>query len=97
MPTKKEYKDFVLGQLNGVGEITFKQMMGEYLLYLNGLLIGGIYDDRLLVKKTAENSCFGMPDALPYDGAKPMYSVDCIDDKEKLSDVILKTYEGLSK
>ena len=87
MPTKKEYKDFVLEQLNGLGEITCKQMMGEYLLYLNGVLFGGIYDDRLLVKKTVKNSCFSMSDALPYGGAKPMYNVDCIDDKQKLSDV----------
>ena len=97
MPTKKDYKDFVLEQLGGLGEITCKQMMGEYLLYLNGVLFGGIYDDRLLVKKTTTNGRYGMAEALPYSGAKPMLKVDCLDDKEKLSEVILKTYEGLSK
>ena len=97
MATSKEYKDFILEQFDGFLSITLKPMMGEYLLYYNGVLFGGIYDDRLLVKKTKTNADFGMGEALPYDGAKSMYLVDYIDDKEKLKKLVLKTCEGLQK
>lgn len=97
MATKKEYKDFVLEQFDGFSGITLKPMMGEYLLYYNGVLFGGIYDDRLLVKKTKTNADFGMSEALPYGGAKSMYLVGFIDDKEKLKELVLKTCEGLQK
>ena len=60
MPTKKEYKDFVLEQLKGLDNITVKPMMGEFLLYYNGVLFGGIYDDRLLFKKTEIGAAYGM-------------------------------------
>ena len=97
MATSKEYKDFILEQFDGFLSITLKPMMGEYLLYYNGVLFGGIYDDRLLVKKTKTNADFCMSEALPYDGAKTMYLVDFIDDKEKLKELVLKTCEGLQK
>ena len=70
MASTKEYRDYILEQLSLVPEITCRPMMGEFLLYADGMLFGGIYDDRLLVKKTEGNSGFGMSEALPYEGAK---------------------------
>lgn len=95
MSTSKEYKDFILEQLNLSDDITYKPMMGEYLLYKDGLLFGGIYDNRLLVKMTESNKKYCLTTALPYDGAKPMYSVDDVDDKEKLKNIVFDTYKGL--
>ena len=95
MATTKDYKDFILEQLNILDNITCKSMMGEYLLYYNGLLFGGIYDDRLLVKKVDNNKKYNMQESIPYDGAKPMYLVDDVDDKEKLKNIVIDTCKGL--
>ena len=95
MATTKEYRDFILEQLNPSDNITVKPMMGEYLLYKDGVLFGGIYDNRFLVKITESNKKYGLTTALPYDGAKPMFSVDEVDDKEKLKDIVLDTCKGL--
>ena len=97
MASTKEYKKFILEQLNLLNEIVCKPMMGEYLLYYNNLLYGGIYDDRLLVKKTDSNKKYNMKESIPYDGAKTMYLVENIDNKEKLRDIVLDTCEGLMK
>ena len=91
----KEYKDFVLEQLDTL-EITCKPMMGEYLLYYNKILFGGIYDDRLLVKKVENNKKYNMQEAIPYENAKPMYLVGDIDNKEILKEIILDTYKDLN-
>ena len=96
MPSSKEYKEFVLDKLNGEN-VAIKPMMGEYLLYFNGVLVGGIYDNRLLVKITEDNSSFGLEKASPYEGAKPMYLVDFIDEKQRLIEFINKTYGSLLK
>ena len=66
MATSKEYKDFILEQLNLLDAITCKSMMGEYLLYYNGTLFGGIYDNRFLVKKTETNKKYNMEEQIPY-------------------------------
>lgn len=95
MATTKEYKDFVLEQLNLLSNITCKPMMGEYLLYYNGIWFGGIYDDRLLVKIVDSNKEYNMQESIPYDGAKTMYLVDDIDNQEKLKDIVLNTYKDL--
>lgn len=95
MSTTKDYKDFVLEQLSEIPNITSKPMMGEYLLYQNGTLFGGIYDDRLLVKITPTNQEYQMPEEMPYDGAKPMYLVEDLDDKEKLGEIVTNTVKGL--
>lgn len=95
MATAKEYKDFILEQLNLADGITCKPMMGEYLLYFKGKLFGGIYDNRLLVKITKSNESYGLDKALPYDGAKPMFLIDCVDDREKLKNIVFDTYKGL--
>ena len=97
MATTKDYKEFILDELSLLDNITCKPMMGEYLLYYNGTLFGGIYDDRLLVKIVNNNSKYNMEEVIPYDNAKPMYLVDDVDNKELLKDIILATYEGLKK
>ena len=93
MASTKEYRDYVLEQLSD-NNITCKSMMGEYLLYYNGVLFGGIYDDRLLVKKTDNNSKYKMEEAIPYKNAKTMYLVDT-DDMDTLKEIVLDTYEDL--
>lgn len=95
MATKKEYKDFVLEQLSLLDNITCKSMMGEYLLYYNGVLFGGIYDNRLLVKIVKSNKKLNMKEAIPYTGAKPMYLVDEIDNRESLKEIIMDTCKDL--
>ena len=95
MATTKEYKDYVLEQLSLVDDISYKPMMGEYLLYRNGILFGGIYDDRLLVKIVDSNKKYGMSESIPYDGAKPMYLVCDIDNMELLKEIIIDTCKDL--
>ena len=96
MASTKEYRDYILEQLSLVPGITCRPMMGEFLLYADGVLFGGIYDDRLLVKITPGNDKFGMSEALPYEGAKKMYLVDEVDDKERLKEIIERTIKGLN-
>ena len=95
MATTKEYRDFILEQLNLLDNITCKSMMGEYLLYYNGILFGGIYDDRLLVKKVIGNKKYNMQESIPYQNAKSMYLVSDVDNPELLKDIVLDTYESL--
>ena len=90
MASSREYLEFVLDQLSALNGISYKAMMGEFILYYQGKIIGGIYDDRLLVKptKTAKQM---MSDALleiPYDGAKEMILVDDIDNREFLCNLL---------
>ena len=95
MATTKDYRDFILEQLNLLDNITCKSMMGEYLLYYNGILFGGIYDDRLLVKIVDSNKKYNMKESIPYDGAKPLYLVDDVDNKELLKEIVIETCKGL--
>ena len=97
MASTKEYLDFVLEQLSELEEITYRVMMGEYILYYRGKIIGGIYDDRLLVKPV-KSAISLMPTAtyeLPYDGAKEMLLVDNIDSKEFLTELFNSMYDEL--
>lgn len=83
MPSSKEYLDFILEQLCELDDISCRPMMGEYILYVQGRVIGGIYDDRFLVKPTKSARAL-MPDAafeLPYEGAKEMLLVDNVEDR----------------
>ena len=97
MASTKDYKDFILEQLNLLDNITCKSMMGEYLLYYNGILFGGIYDDRLLVKIVDSNKKYNMQESIPYESAKPMYLVDDVDNQELLRDIVLDTCKDLKK
>lgn len=97
MVSSREYLEFILGQLSGLEEITHRAMMGEYILYYRGRVIGGIYDDRLLVKPVPA-AVSRMPEApreLPYEGARPMLLVGNVDDREFLTELIGAMYEEL--
>ena len=97
MATTKEYKDFIIEQLELLDNITYKAMMGEFLLYYNDLLFGGIYDNRLLVKIVKTNKKYNMEEQIPYEGAKPMYLVDDVDNRELLKEIVIDTCKGLLK
>lgn len=97
MASSKVYLDFIIEQLSEVGEITYKAMMGEYIIYYRGKIVGGIYDDRLLVKPVKAAVSL-MPDAtyeLPYEGAKEMLLVEDVDNKEFLTKLIVAMYDEL--
>ena len=97
MASNKEYLDFVLEQLSELEEITYRAMMGEYILYYRGKIIGGIYDDRLLVKPV-KSAVSLMPTAtyeLPYEGAKEMLLVDNVDSKGFLTKLFDAMYVEL--
>ena len=97
MASSKEYLDFILDQLSGLDGISWRAMMGEYVIYLRGKVVGGIYDDRFLVKPT-ETARAMMPEAgteLPYEGAKEMLLVDDVDNKEFLTELLETMYDEL--
>ena len=97
MASSKEYLDFILEQLSELEEITYKSMMGEYIIYYRGKIVGGIYDDRFLVKPVKSATAY-MPNAgceLPYDGAKKMLLVDDVDNKEFLTGLFNSIYDEL--
>ena len=99
MASTKEYRDFILEQLSELDEVSFRAMMGEYILYYRGRVFGGIYDDRLLVKPVP-SAVKLMPDAsmeLPYDGAKEMILVDDVDNREFLCELVRSMWEDLSE
>lgn len=95
MASTKEYRDFVLEQLSEVPDVTCCPMMGEFLLYSAGVLFGGIYDDRLLIKIVLGNEQYKMSESIPHDGAKPMYLVEDVNDREKLAEIVKNTVKGL--
>ncbi len=95
MASSKEYLSFILEQLSELEDITYRAMMGEFIIYYGGKIVGGIYDDRLLVKPT-KSAMIYMPEAtyeLPYEGAKEMLLVDNVDSKEYLSGLFKAMYE----
>ena len=97
MASSKEYLDFILEQLSELDDVSYRAMMGEYILYYCGKVIGGIYDDRFLVKPT-KSAVAMMPNAemeLPYEGAKEMLLVDDVDNKEFLRKLLEAMYEEL--
>lgn len=97
MASSKEYLDFILDQLSGLDEISCRAMMGEYIVYYRGKIVGGIYDDRFLVKPTKSAAAM-MPDAekeLPYKGAKEMLLVDNVENREFLQELLNAMYDEL--
>ena len=97
MASTKEYLDFILGQLSNLEEITYRSMMKEYILYYRGKIVGGIYDDRLLVKPVA-SAIHYLPKVryeLPYDGAKKMLLVEEVDNREFLEGLFQVMYDEL--
>ena len=90
MASSKGYLDFILEQLSELDGIAYRAMMGEYILYYRGKVVGGIYDDRLLVKPV-KSAVALMPDAdmeLPYEGAKEMLLIDNVDDRTFLKELL---------
>ena len=97
MASSKEYLDFILERLSELDDVTYRAMMGEYIIYYRGKIVGGIYDDRFLVKPT-KSAVTMMPNAdmeLPYEGAKEMLLVDDMDNKEFLRELLEAMYEEL--
>lgn len=97
MASNKKYLDFVLEQLSELEEITYRAMMGEYIIYYRGKIIGGLYDDRFLVKPV-KSAIALMPDAiyeLPYEGAKEMLLVEDVDNREFLKQLFNDMYDEL--
>ena len=97
MASSKEYLEFVLEQLSGLEDVSFRAMMGEFILYYRGKIVGGIYDDRFLVKPVKAAVAM-MPEAeleVPYEGAKKMLLVDNVDDKELLCSLLEAMYDEL--
>ena len=97
MASSKEYLDYILEQLSELDDVTYRAMMGEYIIYYRGKVVGGIYDDRFLVKP-AKSAAAMMPNAdaeLPYEGAKEMLLVDDVDNKEFLRKLLEAMYEEL--
>ena len=97
MASSKEYLDFILAQLSDLDDVSYRAMMGEYIIYYRGKVVGGIYDDRFLVKPT-KSAVAMTPNAsmeLPYDGAKEMLLVDDVDNKEFLRELLEAMYEEL--
>ena len=97
MASHKEYLDFILEQISELEEITYRAMMGEYIIYYRGKIVGGIYDDRLLVK-SVKSAISLMPDAnyeLPYEGAKEMLLVNDVDNKDFLTRLFNAMYNDL--
>lgn len=97
MASSKDYLTFILEQLSGLEGITYRAMMGEYILYFRDKIVGGIYDDHLLVKPVPSAISL-MPTVtyeLPYEGAKEMFLVDDVDDREFLCNLFLSMYDEL--
>ena len=97
MASSKEYLEFIMEQLAGLEDVSWRAMMGEYIIYYCGKIVGGIYDDRFLVKPV-EAAVAMMPDAekeQPYEGAKEMLLVDDVDDREFLCELLEAMYDEL--
>lgn len=97
MASSKTYLDFILEQLSGLEEVSFRAMMREYVLYYRGKVIGGIYDDRLLVKPVKSAAAM-LPDAvreLPYEGAREMLLVENVEDRDFLCRLLEAMYDEL--
>ena len=97
MPSSKDYLQFIAEQLSDLEEITYRTMMGEYIIYYRGKIVGGIYDNRLLVKpiKSAINYMPGAVYEPPYDGAREMLLVEEIENKEFLTGLFKAMYDDL--
>lgn len=97
MASSKEYLEYMLEQLSALEDISYRAMMGEYIIYYRGKIIGGIYDDRFLVKPV-KAAMQMMPDAnmeLPYEGAKAMLLVDDVENREFLGQLLEAMYDEL--
>lgn len=98
MTTSKGEINHILEKLTPIGDFTVRPMMGEYLLYYNGVLVGGVYDNRLLIKKTDSNINCNLPEKIPYDTAKrTMYHIVSFNNLEQIKTIITNAYHDLKK
>ena len=99
MASSKSYLNFILNQLSELENITYRAMMGEYIIYYNGKIIGGVYDDRLLVKPIRSALAYmkNIEYEKPYDGAKEMLMVNNVDDKQYLVGLVKAMYTELQQ
>lgn len=94
MASNKDYLIYVLDLLREINGITYKKMMGEYILYKDGVIFGGIYDNRFLVKKTESINDLGLKEQIPYPTSKPMLLIDS-EDPDEIKDIVLKIVSDL--
>ena len=97
MASSKDYLEYILDQLSGLDDISYRSMMGEYIIYYRGKIVGGIYDDRFLIKPVKPAVAM-MPDAemeQPYEGAKEMLLVDDVENREFLYELLEMMYDEL--
>ena len=94
MSSSIDYLEYVLDLLSSIENITYKKMMGEYILYCDGIIFGGIYDNRFLIKNTKSLENMGFKEEIPYPSAKPMYLVD-IENREEINELIYKLINDL--
>ena len=94
MASSKDYFEYVLELLREVRGISYRKMMGEYMLYKDGVIFGGVYDNRFLIKKTKSLENSGLKDQIPYPSAKPMYLIDS-EDSEYIAELVTKTIKSL--
>lgn len=97
MASDRHYLEFIMDQLSSLGGVTYRAMMGEFIIYLDGKIVGGIYDDRFLVKVTesSERLMPGAPREAPYDGAKEMILVENVDESDFLCALLCAIYPEL--
>ena len=97
MASSKDYLEFLMDQLSGLEDVTYRAMMGEYIIYYRGKIVGGIYDDRFLVKpvKSAKEKLPNAQMELPYEGAKEMLLVDDVDNNEFMCELLETMYDEL--
>ena len=96
MASNIDYLNFVLELLRELNDITYRKMMGEFMLYYHGILFGGVYDNRFLIKKTPVNNEYHMSEATPYPGGSAMLLVDS-EDPDEIKEIVLKTIKNFKK
>ena len=96
MATSNEYLQFVLELLRETRGITYKKMMGEYMLYKDGILFGGVYDNRFLIKNVSSLKEYGLKEQIPYPTAKPMLLIDS-EDPDEIKEIVIKAVNDLKK
>ena len=94
MPSSIDYLEYIRELLREVNGISYKKMMGEYMLYKDGVIFGGVYDNRFLIKKTKSLENSGLKEHIPYPSAKPMFLVDS-EDPDEIKDIVCRVVSDL--
>lgn len=96
MATSTDYFKFVLELLRETSGVSYKKMMGEYILYKDNVIFGGVYDNRFLVKKTPSLGAYRLKEQIPYPSAKAMYLIDS-EDPDEIKEIVELVYKDLTK